>query len=559
MKNNKNYEYNEVEKVTTIREIMDKAGIQAGDKIAFKYKEGNDIKEVKYNEFIEDIFSLGTALSKNNIASTHVAVVGENSYKWLTVYLTILESNGVIVPIDKELPLQDMINILSDSDSEVLFYADKYEKHIDELKAKAPKIKYFIGFSREEDGEKVLSYNKLIESGRKDYKAGDKIFTSIEHKDLNKLKMLVYTSGTTGNAKGVMLSEKNLVGIVYHGLRISTVYSRCLSVLPYHHTYEAVAGILVSLHHHSCICINENIKMTVNNLKLYKPDYIYLVPAFVELFYKKIWTNAKETKKDVALKIMIKVSNFLRIFGIDLRKKLFKSIHEAFGGNLIKIVTGGAPIRAELGIFFDSIGIDLINGYGITECSPLVSANRDYFNDCATVGVLLPCVEVKFENVTPEGDGEILVKGDTVMLGYYKNEKLTAEVLKEGWFYTGDYGKMNDKGQLLITGRKKNLIVLENGKNIFPEEIENYIMGIPYVTEVVVRGIKNEAGAETGLLAEVFLNEEKLNELNITNKEESLKQDISTACRELPIYKKITKIIIRDEQFNKTTTNKIKR
>lgn len=297
----------------------------------------------------------------------------------------------------------------------------------------------------------------------------------------------------------------------------------------------------------------------LKNLQLYKPDYIYLVPAFVELFYKKIWANAEEGKKTFALKLMIKLSNFLRIFGIDLRKKLFKSIHEAFGGNLVKIVTGGAPIRPELGKFFDSIGINLINGYGITECSPLVSANRDYFNDCATVGIPLPCVELKFENVTPEGDGEICVKGDTVMLGYYKNEKLTKEVLQNGWFKTGDYGRMNEKGQLLITGRKKNLIVLENGKNVFPEEIENYIMRIPYVLEVVVRGIKNEKGAETGLLAEVFLSEDKIKELQIENVDATLKKDISAVCSPLPIYKKISQTIIRDKEFDKTTTNKIKR
>ena len=404
----------------------------------------------------------------------------------------------------------------------------------------------------------ILSYKDFVESGRKLYKNGDTSYSSIEG-DPNELRLLVYTSGTTGMAKGVMLSEHNLVSLVYYGLQVSTVYDSCLSVLPYHHTYEAVAGILVALHHHSCICINDSLKAVLKNLQLYKPDYIYLVPAFVELFYKKIWANAEEGKKTFALKLMIKLSNFLRIFGIDLRKKLFKSIHEAFGGNLVKIVTGGAPIRPELGKFFDSIGINLINGYGITECSPLVSANRDYFNDCSTVGIPLPCVELKFENVTPEGDGEICVKGDTVMLGYYKNEKLTKEVLQNGWFKTGDYGRMNEKGQLLITGRKKNLIVLENGKNVFPEEIENYIMRIPYVLEVVVRGIKNEKGAETGLLAEVFLSEDKIKELQIENVEATLKKDISAVCSPLPIYKKISQTIIRDKEFDKTTTNKIKR
>ena len=216
-------------------------------------------------------------------------------------------------------------------------------------------------------------------------------------------------------------------------------------------------------------------------------------------------------------------------------------------------------VRSGLSLFLNHIGLNLINGYGITECSPLVSANRDYFNDCSTVGVVLPCCDIKFENVTPDGDGEICVKGDIVMMGYYKNPDLTNEVLNDGWFKTGDYGRFNDLEQLIITGRKKNLIVLKNGKNVFPEEIENYIMGIPYVQEVVVSGIKDSSGAETGLLAEVFLNEEKLKELNITDAHSSLKNDISSICKNLPVYKHIGEIVIRDKEFEKTTTNKIKR
>lgn len=294
-------------------------------------------------------------------------------------------------------------------------------------------------------------------------------------------------------------------------------------------------------------------------MQLYKPDYIYLVPAFAEIFYKKIWSNAKESGKDKALGVMIKVSNALMKVGIDLRRTFFKSVHQAFGGNLIKIVCGGAPIRPEIGQFFNDIGIDLINGYGITECSPLVSANRDRFNDCSTVGVVLPCCDIKFENVTPEGNGEICVKGDIVMMGYYKKPELTKEVLVDGWFKTGDYGRFNDRNQLIINGRKKNLIVLENGKNVFPEEIENYIMGIPYVQEVVVSGIKNNIGSETGLCAEVFLSDEKLKELNIADANVELKKDISEACKDLPVYKHIGKIVIRDTEFEKTTTNKIKR
>ena len=555
----KNYKFREVRKFDTINEMLELAVKEDGDKIAFKYKVKDDVKEVTYKEFQNDTIYLGTALHSLGIKDTHVAVIGDNSYNWITVYLTILKSHNVLVPVDKELPTKDIITVLSHSDSEVLFYAKKFEKCIEELKTNLPNIKYFIGFEEKTDSEKVLSYSKLMEKGKNLYENGDTSYSSIKKTDTNKLKMLVYTSGTTGMAKGVMLSEHNLRSCIYYGLQVATVFTTSLSVLPYHHTYEAVAGLLVALHHRCTICINDNLKAVLKNLQLFKPDYIYVVPAFAEIFYKKIWSNAKESGKDKILKVMIKVSNGLRKVGIDLRKTLFKSVHQAFGGNLQEIVCGGAPIRPELGKFFTDIGINLLNGYGITECSPLVSVNPNDFNDPSTVGIVLPCCDIKFENVTPDGDGEICVKGDIVMMGYYKNPELTKQVLKDGWFNTGDYGRFNDKNQLIINGRKKNLIVLENGKNVFPEEIENYLMGIPYIQEVVVSGIKNKIGAETGLCAEVYLNADKVKELEITDPEASLKKDIAAVCKGLPVYKHIGKIVIRKKEFEKTTTNKIKR
>lgn len=558
MKNEK-LNYYSVTKIDTIKELINLAVKEAGNKIAFEYKNKKDIVKVTYKEFSEDINSLGTALSTINLLDSHIAVIGENSYNWITVYLTVLESNGVLVPVDKELTVKEIINVLRSSDSEALFYSSRYEKYINEIKKELPNIKYFIGFGEEEDKDNILSYKNFMEKGKKELEAGNNEFTSIEHTDTDTLKLLVYTSGTTDTPKGVMLTEHNLVSCVYYGLQVSTVYTKCLSVLPYHHTYEAVAGLLVALHKHVTICINDSLKNVLKNLQLFKPDYIYLVPAFAEVFYKNIWANAKKSGKDKGLKLLIKISNFLRKLGIDKRKKLFKSIHDAFGGNLRKIVVGGAPLRSELGDFFESIGICLVNGYGITECSPLVSANMDDFNDPSTVGVVLPCCDIKFENLTPDGDGEICVKGDIVMKGYYKDPERTARVLKDGWFNTEDYGRFNEKGQLVINGRKKNLIVLDNGKNIYPEEIESYIQAIPYIAEVIVKGIKNEIGQETGLCAEVFLNKDKVEELGITDKEETLKKDIAEVTKELPVYKHISKIEIRETEFNKTTTNKIKR
>lgn len=558
---NRKIKLNKAQKVTSIKEMLNLAVKEAGDKIAFEYKDEDQkekTRQVTYKEFVRDTEELGTALANLGMQDKHIAIIGENSYKWLTVYLTVLKSTGVFVPIDRELTVEGVINVLKHSDSEVLFYSERYEKWIPEIKQEVPNVKSFIGLNRKEKNQDILSYDMFKEEGKKALEKGSKKYTELQD-DENNLKLLVYTSGTTGAPKGVMLTEHNLISVVYYGLQVADINTKCLSVLPYHHTYEAVAGILVALHKRACICINDSLKNVLKNLQFYRPDYIYLVPAFTEIFYKNIWNNAQKTGKDKMLKKIIPISNALRKIGIDLRNVFFKSIHQAFGGNLKEIVCGGAPIRPEIGKFFNDIGITLLNGYGITECSPLVSVNRLQFNDSSTVGVVLPCCEIKLENVTPDGDGEICVKGDIVMKGYYKEQERTDKVLKDGWFNTEDYGHINKKGQLVINGRKKNLIVLDNGKNVYPEEIENYILGIPYVQEVIVKGKKNAIGQEVALIAEIFLNEEKVEELKLENREQKLKEDIHDVCKELPIYKRISDIEIRKEEFEKTTTNKIKR
>ncbi len=523
---------------------------EAGKQVAFKYKKGDNtdnIVQVTYNEFSADTENLGAALTQDGFCASHIACIGENSYKWIVTYLTVLKSAGVFVPIDKELPAADIINIINESESNVVFYAKKHEEVLKANKDKMPLVKCFIGFEKDDDEVLFKSYDRYIEYG----KTCDKDKYDIAENNSESLKLLVYTSGTTGISKGVMLSERNLVSSVYYGMQVSRVYDTCLSVLPYHHTYESVSGILVSLHNHSTICINDSLKNVLKNLQLYKPSYIYLVPAFAEVFYSNIIKTIKKQGKEKAFNKLIKVSNRLRKVGIDMRKVFFKKIHANFGGRLIKIVTGGAPIRAEIGKFFDDIGINLINGYGITECSPLVSANNDFFNDWNTAGIKLPCIEWRIDSPNSEGIGEICVKGDIVMMGYYKQPEKTAEVLKDGWFYTGDYGYLNKYDQLVITGRKKNIIVLNNGKNIYPEEIESYIQGIEYVTEVIVRGIKNEYGHDASLLAEVFLSEEKT--------EKDVLADIREVLKDLPSYKSISKVVIRTEEFPKTTSKKIKR
>lgn len=543
--------------VKSIKEIMENAAAEAGGKIAYKIPEGNSCKNVTFKEFNDTVNFIGTDLRKRGLTSSHIAIVGKNSYEWLTAYLTVLKSAGVVVPIDKELPFKDIENILVNSDSEVVFYDKEFEEDL--KNADLPAMKCFIGFDRDEDDGRFLSYKKIIESGKSVFESGDKSFLS-ETRDENLLKMLVYTSGTTGMAKGVMLSEHNLVSCILNGLKVADVKGMGLSVLPYNHTYAAVVEILVCIHIHNTLCINDSIRKVQKNMALFKPDYMYIVPAYAEVFYKKIIATAKKEGKLKTLNTMIKVSNILRKFGIDVRRKLFKSVIDGLGGNMYKFVCGGAPVRSEIGDFFENIGIVFMNGYGITECSPLVSGNREEDSEPVSVGVPIPCVEIKFDEVDSEGIGEICVKGDTVMLGYYKQPELTKEVLSEdGWFKTGDFGKFNKRGHLMITGRKKNLIILKNGKNIYPEEIEEYILSIPYVTETVVTAVKDDDGNDSSLCAHVFLNDDAAKQQGIENPKETVKKDISAVTAQLPSYKHITEVVVRDTEFPKTTTRKIKR
>gem|GEM_PF-57049 len=561
--NQKDYPLNKVRKFSSIKELVKIARTEAKDRSAFQYKSGDDIVSVTYDGFADATCAVGQALYDNGFIDTHIATVGENSYNWVLVYLSVLQSDNVFVPVDKDLPEKDMLNVLNNSDATVLFYAPKFEQFITDHKDELPNIKTFIGFGRDTDEGDRLSFSKFVESGRESYKAltqaGKKTAFELTKKVPEELKMIVYTSGTTGNAKGVMLSEKNMVSCVYYGLQISTIYTKCLSVLPYHHTYEAVIGILVSMHKHATICINDSLRNVAKNLQLFKPDYIIVVPAMAELLYNKVWAAAAEKKQDKKLRALIKASDNMRKVGIDMREKLFKSVRAGFGGNLKKIVSGGAPIRPEVGEFFDSIGIYLCNGYGITECSPLVSVNRDFFNDYSTAGVKIPCIDVKIINPTDTGEGEICVKGDTVMMGYYKNPEATAAAFEDGWFKTGDYGRINEKNQIIITGRKKNIIVLANGKNVYPEELEEYISRIPYVNEVIVSSFKDDLGNESALCAEIFPDKKLAESLGISNLVESAKKEIRNVLAQLPSYKQISKVIIRDKEFDKTSSRKIKR
>lgn len=537
-----------VSQISSIRDMMKQAVQRNPEHVAFTYKEGGKIVSHTIKALYDSCQALGASLCDNGYKKTHIACVGENSYKWIQTYLTVLMSDSVFVPLDRELPVKDLVYLINESDSTLVFCDKKRKKMLKEQLESMPKVKALICFDREEDEGELLSFDKFLSHGI----PFDKSEYEQMKNDPHALKDLVYTSGTTGVAKGVMLSEHNLVSSVYYGLGVSCVYNTGLSVLPYNHTYEAVCDILVSIHAGTTLAINDSLKNVQNNLKLFKPSYVYLVPAFAEHFYHAINKNIDKQGKRGFFNFAIKLSNALRKVGIDLRRKLFASIHKEFGGNLDRIVCGGAKIRPEIGRFFGDIGICMTGGYGITECSPLVSVNDEKENNYESAGHRLACLEWKIDEPNEEGIGEICVKGDVVMLGYYKRPDLTQEVLSEGWFRTGDYGFINEKDEVVITGRKKNIIVLNNGKNIYPEEIESYIQNLPYVVEVVVSGIKNEHGQDTGLRASVYTGEEAVDK-------KTLESDTKAAMQALPSYKHISEFVIVSEPFPKTTTNKIKR
>ncbi len=541
--------YEAKRKFESIREMLHGAYLERPGHLAFRYLENDDVVDVTLKEFYESVEALGAALTRRGYIHGHVACVGDNSYPWLQTYLCCLMGDGVFVPLDRDLPADTLVRLLRESDSGAVFCDGRHLEMLRAHREEIPGIECIICFDLEEDAEDALSFARLLEEGKdlpkEDYDS--------QKRDPYLMKQLVYTSGTTGEEKGVMLTEHNLVSCVYYGVQISNVLTCGLSVLPYHHTYGAVCDILVGLYSFATLCINDKLKNIANNVKRFSPDYIMVVPAISEHFYAAIMKSVKKQGKEKGLKLLIGISQVLRHLGIDRRRKFFSAIHAQFGGRLTKIVCGGAPIRPEIGAFFDKIGVTLQGGYGITECSPLISSNDVKKNNFHTAGHRLPCLEWRIDSPDEDGIGEICVKGDTVMLGYYKRPDLTAEVLKDGWFYTGDYGFLTPDDQVTITGRKKNIVVLTNGKNVYPEELENRIACVDYITDVVVSGMKNEHGQDYGLQAEIYMAEDP------GKTEDEIFMDVRRSMEGEPPYKQITSLKIRKEPFVKTTTQKIKR
>jgi long-chain acyl-CoA synthetase len=551
----------QAEKLRDIRELVSRANRLYSDKIAFKELGAKkQVYEYSFRRLYEDMNSFGTKLLEMGLKGSHIAVIGENSYSWVVSYLTIVNGLGVVVPLDKELIDGDIAKLIRDSDASAVICSNTFAAVIKDISEQCPNLKTCIVMNPRKEYEGFYTIESLIEEGKELIRAGNKDYLQAEI-DVEAMCEIVFTSGTTGANKGVMLSQKNLTAVVYGSMAVINSSGESFSVLPINHTYECSCHILGSIYLGQTVCFNDSLKRVSENMKFFKPNFSIMVPLFLEAMYKSIWKEAEKSRLTAHLKYGLKFSNIIRKFGIDKRTFFFKPILQGFGGNLNQIVCGGAPLREEIIKTLSDFGIEILNGYGITECAPLVAANSILWKKPGSVGRIVPCCQVRIHDTEEKGYGEILVKGDNVMMGYYKDEDSTLRSFTEdGWFKTGDIGYLDKDNFLYINGRVKNLIILPNGKNVHPEELEDIIIEkLAYVKEVVVYASSAEGGSEDGINALVCIDEDFCETNGIKDPINKLNEDIKSMNRHLPIYKRITNVLISESEFEKTTTKKIKR
>lgn len=523
---------NKFKKVSSINELLISNSNECGETIALQFTRRKKLINVTYKELKDRICGFGEFLYAKGISDTKVAILGPNSYEWILSFFTIIAGSNVAVPLDRELDFNSMVEIINESGCTTIIYDNSFSDIINILRKSCPNLVEFINM-------------KEIEGVILDTKDDSYISNDI---DKNSVGLIVYTSGTSGKSKGVMLRRSSLFIDSYGASCNVTLGYKTLLVLPLHHTFCMSASLVAPMIERRTIYINSSLKRLMSDFEIAKPQDISLVPLFVENLSKRIWSEIDKKNKTNFVKLMIKISNTLLKVGIDIRKYVFKDIHSVFGGKLDFIISGGALLDKKYIEEFRCFGIDILNGYGITECSPIVAVNRNNNNKAGSVGQVLPGVNVKISD-----EGEILVKGDIVMEGYYKNEVETEKSFIDGWFRTGDIGYIDEEGFLYVTGRIKNLIILANGKNVSAEELELKIQDIEGVSEVVVYEKENK------IVAEIYPDYECFEKKGIKDIEGVLQSKIDEFNKTVTQYKRIASVNIRKEEFVKTTTKKIKR
>ena len=537
---NKPYPLYEMPDVWTLRELVDN-GREKGEFVTAFYRGKHNDQPVTFGDCSRIVERLGTYFLSLGLNSDHIAIIGENSTEWVLSFLAVTNSGNAAVPVDRGLPNEDLAEVILHCDCKVIIYSEKSKKTIEFLQGLGKPYIDLMYIPLSEFDKYVAEGARLLDDGNTQFKdVGETI-------GRDTLASIVYTSGTSGKMKGVMLSHGNLASDTVGACRNAEGENAQL-LLPLHHTFAWASQMLAAFIYIKDLHISENLKHILKDFQRNSPQNVAAVPMMVDMLYKGIWNTAKRNGSDKRLKRGIRLSNFLMKLGIDRRRSLFREVHENFGGRLALILCGGAALDPETEKGLDDLGIQVLNGYGITECSPIVSTNRNYHYKFGSVGLPLPCNRIKIDHPDGNGVGEIMVAGSNVMLGYYKDPEATEEAFDGEWFRTGDYGRIDEEGFLYITGRKKNLIILANGENVMPEELEMKLGRLEYVVDVVCY---EEKGSIT---AEFYLDEE-----HFPDARSRLKEDIDIFNRTMPMQKNINGVKIRDIPFEKTTTMKIKR
>ncbi len=565
----KRVQYRDSRPIMDLKHMWETSVDLYADRAAFhvKDKPTETYRQITYGEADKDIKALMTALVALDLKGKNIAIIGDNSYQWAISYLAVVCGTGVVVPLDKELPDNELELLVRTAEVECVLYAGKYSKVFQSMREKENiPLKCFINLNGRESNESEHALKDVLSLGRKRREDGDSSFEEafIQRDEMN---ILLFTSGTTGISKGVMLSHGNIVEDLMAAPTLLKVMPEDVffSVLPVHHTYECTCGFLMPLYKGASIAYCEGLKYIVKNLSEVKPTIFLGVPLIFESLYRKIWQNVRKSGKEKTLKKMISLNNRTKKIGMDLAPLLFKKITAVFGGRMRMMICGGAAIDPNVLQGIRDFGIPALQGYGLTECSPICALNPDGYIKNHSAGYPLPGFHIKIYNPDGEtGIGEICTAGKNVMMGYYRNEEASREVLLDGWFHTGDLGYLDEDGYVIITGRQKNVIITKNGKNVFPEEIESYLGKIPFVAECLVWGKDTHDGKDTVIAATVRLEEEEVKEMLGENytKEQALNtlwKHLNPINEALPYFKRIRHIILREEEFEKTTGKKIKR
>ncbi len=558
-----------IPKMNNYREVLKYAEKNYGNNIAYKYKKSLEEKptkyiEKKYSQVAKDVKALATALLDLGFKGKRIALIGENRYEWILSYLAVTCGGMVIAPMDKLLPDKEITSLIKRSEVDAVIYEEKHENLFKKLKADGEiKLDTLICIDKEDEDAEIINFANLLENGKKLLKEKSKLYEEVEV-DSNEMSIMLFTSGTTSASKIVMLSQNNICSNMYAYQSHFKIKQEdnLLSFLPIHHTFESSITILYGFYSGATVAFCDGLRYIQTNLKEYEVSIFVAVPLVLETMYKKIVKAIADQGKTKLINGMTKLSNTLLKAHIDLRKVFFKKIIDNFGGKLRMVLYGAASLDKDTIIGLNNFGINSIQGYGLTETSPVLTAEAENKHKPGSIGFPLDNVEIKIDNPDKDGVGEILAKGPNIMLGYYNDEKKTKEAFKDGWFKTGDFGYIDEEGFIFVTGRKNDIIVLRNGKNVYPQEIEFLISKLPYVAECMVFS-REQSSTDTMLVAKIVYNKEVMEKDYPDKKKEDYEKiiwkDVKEINKNLPIFKHVKKVIVTDEPMIKTTTQKVKR